>query len=31
LAFLTLDLWLYAKTLTVLAVVCWYVHCHLLW
>jgi hypothetical protein len=31
LAFLTLDLWIYAKTLTVLAIVSWYVHLHDPW
>jgi hypothetical protein len=31
LAFLTLDLWLYAKTLTVLAIVSWYVPCYISW
>ena len=31
LAFLTLDLWIYAKTLTVLGIVSWYVHLHGYW
>jgi hypothetical protein len=31
LALLTLDLWIYAKTLTVLAIVSWYVHLHDSW